>query len=147
MLNSKRQMPAQADSQPAARQRPVISRPISEATAAQTLPRRRIHGGGIDAPMRYPVTIETTTDDASSTAPRIRSSNWRATLVGALVGLLIVMLLLMKWLMEYQVTAAAERRIQESAIRTAAARCFELKSHGATDACLKGLETRSNSAD
>ena len=97
--------------------------------------------------MRYPLAVETTIDVVSSTVPRIRSSNWRATLIGALVGLLIVMVLLMKWLMEHQVTAAAERRVQETAIRTAAARCFELKSHSATIACLKGLETKSNSAD
>ena len=44
-------------------------------------------------------------------------------MTGALVGLLIVMVLLMKGLMEHQVTAAAERRVQEPAIRTAAARC------------------------
>jgi L-lactate permease len=77
-------------------------------------------------------------------APHIRRSSWRATLVGALVGLLIAMVLLMKWLMDYQVTTAAEHRVQEAAARTAAARCFELKSNGATNACLKALETKSN---
>lgn len=68
-------------------------------------------------------------------------------MVGALVGLLIVMVLLMKWLMEYQVTRAAERRVQETTARAVSARCFELKSNGATNACLKALETKSNSAD
>ena len=125
----------------------VISRSTSEVTAAQTLPRRRIHGGGIGVPMRYPVAIETTTDEPSSTAPRIRRGNWRGTLVGTLVGLLIVMVLLMKWLLEFQVTAAAERRVQEAAARTEAARCFELKAHGATDACLKELEIKGTPVD
>jgi len=40
-------------------------------------------------------------------------------LVGVLVGVLIVMVLLIKWLMEYQVTTAAERRVQETAQRAA----------------------------
>jgi len=65
-------------------------------------------------------------------------------LVGALVGLLIAMALLMKWLMEYQVITAAERRVQETAARAAAARCFELKSNSTANACLKALEARSN---
>ena len=94
--------------------------------------------------MRYPAAIETAPNDASSTeSPVSRRSTWRATLVGVLVGLLIAMALLMKWLMEY-VTTAAERRVQETAARASAARCFELKSHSTANACLKALEGRSN---
>jgi hypothetical protein len=111
----------------------------------QASPRRRIHGGSsTSAPIRYSAAIEAAADASSSTEPPVRRTSWRATLVGALVGLLIVMTLLMKWLMEYQVTTAAERRVQETAARAAAARCFELKSHGATSTCLKALETKSN---
>ncbi|MDP9932605.1 hypothetical protein J2X92_004860 [Variovorax paradoxus] len=115
------------------------------ATEAPALPRGHIHGGGSEAPMRYSAAIETAADGASSTeSPVSRRSTWRATLVGALVGLLIAMALLMKWLMEYQVITAAERRVQETAARAAAARCFELKSNSTANACLKALEARSN---
>ncbi|MDP9996463.1 hypothetical protein J2W28_006958 [Variovorax boronicumulans] len=55
-----------------------------------------------------------------------------------------MMVLLIKWLMEYQVTTAAERRVQETALRAAAARCFELKSNATTSACLKAMEAKSN---
>ena len=137
-------MPADTASQRTMRQRP---RAAASAAEMQALPRRRIHGGGTEAPVRHAVAIETTTDAPSSKAPRIRRSNWRATLVGILVGLLIVMVPLLKWLLEFQVTAAAERRLQETAARTAAARCFELKAHGATNACLKDLEIKSNPVD
>jgi L-lactate permease len=85
------------------------------------------------------------TDDASSTVPRIRRGNWRATLVGALVGLLIVMVLLMKWLMEHQVEAAAQRRALEAAARAAVAHCFELASPRAVDACRKAQEVSDSS--
>jgi hypothetical protein len=84
-------MPAQTDSQRAARQRPAISRLASDAAKKQASPRRRIHGGGSEASMRYSVEAETATDDASSAAPRTHRSNWRATLAGTLVGLLIVL--------------------------------------------------------
>ncbi|MCR6477809.1 general secretion pathway protein GspL [Variovorax sp. ZS18.2.2] len=66
-------------------------------------------------------------------------------MVGVLVGLLIAMMLLMKWLVEHQVSAAAERRVRETAVRAAAALCLELKSHAATHACLKDLQAKSGS--
>lgn len=97
--------------------------------------------------MRYSAAVETAADGPRSAEPPVRRSSWRVTLVGALVGLLIVMVLLMKWLMEYQVTTAAERRVQETAARAASAGCFELKSNGATNACLKALEAKSNSVN
>jgi hypothetical protein len=119
----------------------------SDAAKKQASPRRRIHGGGSEASMRYSVEAETATDDASSAAPRTHRSNWRATLAGTLVGLLIVLVLLMKWLMEHQVTAAAERHMQETAVRAAAARCFALASPSAVAACRKDVEARRNSVD
>ncbi|WP_235506031.1 general secretion pathway protein GspL [Variovorax sp. Root411] len=64
-----------------------------------------------------------------------------------MIGLLIAMVLLMKWLMDHQIEAADQRRAQEAAGRTAAARCFAQASHRATDACLKGLEMKSGPTD
>jgi hypothetical protein len=68
-------------------------------------------------------------------------------LLGASLGLLIAMALLMKWLMEHQVEAAAQRRAQEAVVRAAAARCFELASPRAVDACRKTQEEVGGSSD
>lgn len=114
--------------------RATAPRESSSTATAQTQPRRQIHGGSTSAPVRYSVATETVADGPSERVPRVRSS-WRATLIGALVGLLIVMMLLLKWLMEFQVEAAAERRAQEAAVRAELARCFELASQLAVDAC------------
>lgn len=107
----------------------------------QTPQRRQIHGG---ASPQYVVTTEMRHPPS---APEPRTPKWKGTLVGALIGLLIVMMLLMKWLMDHQVEAADQRRAQEAAGRTAAARCFAQASHRATDACLKGLEMKGGLTD
>ena len=117
---------------------------------AQPQPRRRIHGGDGAAPPRHLMGATAVIAEASPTALQFRHdrrSTWRATLVGALVGLLIVMVLLMKWLLEFQVTAAAQRRVEQTAKRAAVARCFELATPRAIDGCRKELEAMSNSAD
>jgi hypothetical protein len=127
----------------------MIGRPLP-AAAAQAQPRRRIHGGDGAAPPRHLMGATAAIADASSTASQIRldrRSTWRAAIVGALVGLLIVMVLLMKWLLEFQVTAAAQRRVEQTATRAAIARCFELASPRAVDGCRKELEARSSPAE
>lgn len=123
-----------------------MTRGSSSVVAAKSQLRHRIHGSGSDAPMQYFAEIDVPMDDESATMLGPRSS-WRAMLVGTLIGLLIVLVLLMKWLMEHQVTAAAERRVQEAAARAAAARCFELASLSAATACRKNLEAKSILAD
>lgn len=115
----------------------AAARSTPVATEAQARSRRSIHGGSSGAPMRYSVAVEMAADGPGSTELPVRRRSWRATLLGALVGLLIVMVLLMKWLMEYQVTAVAERRAQEAVAREAVARCFELTTPRAVDACRK----------
>lgn len=97
--------------------------------------RRAIHGGA--APSR-PIAVQAGVSSPAAFGPRARSR--RGTLVGGLLGLLIVMALLMKWLVEHQVEVAAQRRAQEAIARAAAARCFELASPRAVDACQKAQE-------
>ncbi|MDP9932861.1 hypothetical protein [Variovorax paradoxus] len=96
----------------------AMTRGPSPIAAAQPQPRRRIHGGDIHTSPRYLVETATGTASTSSTASQIRHgrrSTRQATLVGALVGLLIVIVLLMEWLLEFQVTAAAQRRTEQTA--------------------------------
>ncbi|WP_172839790.1 general secretion pathway protein GspL [Variovorax paradoxus] len=76
--------------------------------------------------------------------PAVHSARtWRSTVVGMSLGLGIVLALSMKWLMSYQIDSAEERRVQQKAVRAAAARCHEQASHAAVSACLKDVEAKS----
>ena len=111
-------------------------------TEAPTQQRRRVHGGSASQP---PMALFDAADAA--TAPRApRARTWRSTLVGAAIGLGIVLAFAMKWLMNYQIDSAEARRVQQKAVRVAAAHCYEQTSNAAINACLKDVEARSASA-
>jgi hypothetical protein len=74
----------------------------------------------------------------------LRIQNWRVTLMAALIGLLIVMMVVMKWLVELQVEKAQEKGLLEAATREAEARCFELTSRRAAEACRAANVIRTN---
>lgn len=82
---------------------------------------------------------------AAPAAPARAASvrTWRSTVVGVALGLGIVLALSMKWLMGYQIDSAEERRVQQKAVRAAAARCYEQASQAAVNACLKDVEAKS----
>ncbi|HEX7864408.1 MAG TPA: hypothetical protein VF555_05640 [Variovorax sp.] len=80
---------------------------------------------------------------AAPAAPQVRTRTWRSTVVGAAIGFGIVLAFAMKWLMNYQIDSAQERHEQQKAMRAAAARCYELASNAAINACLKDVEARS----
>ncbi|MGJ7528681.1 hypothetical protein [Variovorax sp. GB1P17] len=102
--------------------------------------RRRVHGGSASQP---PMALfDAVAHDAPAPrAPRVRT--WRSTLVGAAIGLGIVLAFAMKWLMGYQIDSAEARRVQQKAMRTAAAHCYEQTSNAAINACVKDVEARS----
>lgn len=99
--------------------------------------RRRVHGG---SPGRPPMAFDVGHGAAAPAAP-VRT--WRSTVVGIAIGFGIVLAFAMKWLMGYQIDSAEERRVQQKAVRAAAARCYELASNAAINACLKDMEARS----
>ncbi|RTQ37509.1 hypothetical protein EJP69_07225 [Variovorax gossypii] len=109
----------------------------AEARASQ---RRRVHGGSsAQPPMAFDVGYA-----AAPPAARVRT--WRSTVVGIAIGFGIVLAFAMKWLMSYQIDSAQERHEQQKAMRAAAARCYELASNAAINACLKDVEARGREA-
>lgn len=114
-------------------------RSFTSAKAAARAPqRRRVHGGSASQP---PMAFDVGPTPAPRAAPSART--WRSTVVGAAIGFGIVLAFAMKWLMSYQIDSAEERRVQQRAVRAAAARCYDQASNAAINACLKELEARS----
>ena len=109
----------------------------AEARASQ---RRRVHGGSSAQP---PMAFDVGYAAAPPAAP-VRT--WRSTVVGIAIGFGIVLAFAMKWLMSYQIDSAQERHEQQKAMRAAAARCYELASNAAINACLKDVEARGREA-
>lgn len=106
--------------------------------------RRRVHGGSPShPPMAFDVGPAAAPAVPAKAARPAGVRTWRSTVVGVSLGLGIVLALSMKWLMGYQIDNAEERRVQQKATRAAAARCYELTSNAAVNACLKDVEARS----
>lgn len=115
----------------------------STRTAEAREPRRRAIHGGSSARVPMAFDVGTVSAPAAPAAPR---RTWRSTVVGFALGFGIVLAFAMKWLMSYQIDSAQERHEQQKAMRTAAARCYELASNAAINACLKDVEARGHQA-
>jgi len=114
---------------------------FTQAKAEPRAPqRRRVHGGSAAQP---PMALDVGYGSAPPAAP-VRT--WRSTVVGFAIGFGIVLALAMKWLMGYQIDSAQARHEQQKAMRAAAARCYELASNAAINACLKDVEARGREA-
>ncbi len=122
---------------------PKTSSASSRTVEARAPQRRAIHGGSSSrVPRAFDVGVGAAPAPAS-TAPR---STWRSTVVGFAIGFGVVLAFAMKWLMGYQIDAAQERQEQHKAMRAAAARCYELTSNPAVNACLKDIEAKNAQA-
>ncbi|MBB4220764.1 MULTISPECIES: hypothetical protein [Variovorax] len=114
---------------------------FTQAKAEPRAPqRRRVHGG---SPAQPPMAFDVGYGSAPPAAP---ARTWRSTVVGIAIGFGIVLAFAMKWLMSYQIDSAEERRVQQKAVRAAAARCYGLVSNAAINACLKDVEAKSAQA-
>ncbi|MFH0133173.1 hypothetical protein ACGLHS_23390 [Variovorax sp. VaC1] len=109
-------------------------------TEAPPQQRRRVHGGSASQP---PMALFDAAAHAAPAPREPRVRTWRSTLVGAAIGMGIVLAFAMKWLMSYQIDSAEARRVQQKAMRAAAAHCYEQTSNAAINACLKDVEARS----